>query len=242
MIWLAFRKALTIHSGWRDRLVTWWTRCEYGHVEMILEIKCPGARNCTYCQKTQATSAPEGHKHYINISVTHEDPVFYCIDRKFDEDEQKWIFLQLPVDGSDTVCNIVEFIQRQLDKDYNHSGCCCNLVCCCFGNWCGASKKTDATSSEKDSSKWFCSELIVAALQEGGYHREFDMEPRLTTPQHLFNMASKCVGTKVTHHPRTALHHQKIKQQEMLNQRLSQRNDATYNINFNSSSERRQRY
>jgi hypothetical protein len=182
-------------------------------VELIIQMSCIGIKQCTFCKKEAYTQTPYQLKHYINISVTQMSPVYYTVDRVFDNNPS-WVFIQLPVASMDVVRNLWQFVLQQLDKPYNGTGCCFNMLCgycccCCCGSYCGAGKRRKFYSSEDNNmdyaedepTKWFCSELVVATLQHVGYTDQFNIEPRLSTPQTVFDLATTVVGAVTTLHP-----------------------------------------
>jgi hypothetical protein len=157
-------------------------------------------------------------KHYINITVNRNDSVFYSIDRMFDSQPHMWVFVQLPVFDPQMITTMLQFIRQQLDKEYNNIGCCWNLVCCfgcLFGSFCGSKKLTPQDVYDDRARAWFCSELVTATLQIGGYGDVFTTEPRYTTPQMLFDNATQIVGSCITEAPR--------KQSEQKNRRITAR-------------------
>lgn len=212
MLWLAFKKSS--RNTYKERLVAWWNRAVYGHVELIMEIRCPGPKTCPLCDIKRRHAPPLSlataatTKHYVNLAVHQNEPVFFNIDRTFESNMAAWVFVQIPVLQRHSPENMLRFMQRQLDKDYNDLGCWCNLVfgsvcqCyCCRG--CAAStgvrKLSPADVDEADDvDQWFCSELVTATLQVGGFDDVFDMDPCATTPQQLFNKATQIAGARIT--------------------------------------------
>jgi len=210
MIWLAFRKMIHADSSYTDRVVSWWTKSTYGHVELLLEIRCMGPLTCTLCKQKPGDASrvmPPGMKHYINVSVGLNESVFYSIDRAFDSRPELWVFVQIPVYKHISTSGMLNFIRLQLAKEYNTIGCWCNmLMCCgCLGKRCGSRKLTPLDIEDGKATAWFCSELITATLQIGGYDDVFDSEPRFTTPQMLFDKATQITGTLITECPRKPL-------------------------------------
>jgi hypothetical protein len=144
-------------------------------------------------------------RHTINVSANERDAVFYSIDRMFDSNPHLWVFLQLPVAEPARLNDMLAFVRRQLDKEYNKIGCLWNMLCCCCGHQCGAGRvhrDEDSLEVSSRATAWFCSELVTALLQVGGYGETVDTEPRLTTPQMLFDKAATMVGVRVSECPR----------------------------------------
>lgn len=190
VVYLAFKRVLsTSDLSWCQRFIHYWNNDMYVHVELLLVVNCTGNR-CIYCRAMHTSRPPADRMHYLSYSVLKRSSVFCDIDRQFDPG--CWTFVRIPVTSKDS---INKFLQLQMGKPFNRRGCVCNFLCC-FS--CGAKG-----SYRVENNRWFCSELVTAALQEVDLF--MDLIPCKTSPQQLYNKIGTIVDSTVCKHPN--IHH-----------------------------------
>jgi hypothetical protein len=188
MIWLAFRRSISEDSSLSQRVTAWWKQQEYTDVELVVEVRCVGVRQCGLCAYKRSNIVPEGLKHYVHVLTSLKNNVVYTVDRFQDIPSNNFVYVQLPVANTQVVTGMVAFVRNAIegDTDKNNGWWCCG--CCC---------RSKGNRDQPDRSYSSCIELICEALHESGF-AEFS-EPNNATA--LFLLSTQIVGTRVTEAP-----------------------------------------
>lgn len=171
------------------------------HVEIGFPVRCAGPSSCVYCNQEKEKPAhksdmkensPMRMHHTLSYSITGvpgKDKTFYYCDRVYNP--KRWTILSYKPSGDThkVIHTLSAFLYHQLDKDFNKDGYYRNFLPCVTPQ--GCLRVEDALECQK----WFCSELVIAALQHtqqvnAGEHMLPDQEvvPCQTSPNQLFRM------------------------------------------------------
>ena len=157
----------------------WNTAC---HVELVLEISCHS--RCVYC--TRRTGRRQHRVSYSVTTMPDRDRVFVTVDRAY---KQRWLLFALTLNKAQFQ-RIQLFLQKQRGKPFNNRGAWWNFLCArfCLLPPLGCRYRADCEYS--DHTEWFCTEMVVAALQSVGLCSYRD--PCCVSPNELLAVLATC--------------------------------------------------
>ena len=167
---------------WLNKLAVYMTKrrsdrypCGHiSHVEIMFEVKVGVWYRCSinkmtgFYQKDGKIKWVPGKVHYKQINR---------------ESMQEYDYFQLPMPRAKQAV-VHGFCLSQVDGGFNFWGYVLNFF---LPFWRIGTRRFDPEAFEEPNN-WFCSELIVAALQSGGYFT--DQEARATSPNDLYRLCS----------------------------------------------------
>jgi len=161
LVWLGFRRlGESSKEHWLNRTAVYWTRKrgdvspggELVHVEIALQPR--EHEHLRYSINKLTIVVDRDGKEKFEKGRVHE----HMLDRESTR-KYRWVAVRVPRDRQKVM---YDFLQAQLDTDFNFWGYCLNNFVPGFLNI-GARRVTDRTHLRKR--RWFCSEVVLACLQ-----------------------------------------------------------------------------
>ncbi len=164
--------------------VAYWSRGDVVHTELVLDERCPGVSQCKRCAlqapPERSTRTTVHRLTYVIVSAPQEYAhVILCLDRHL-VSNPRYRYVLIPVNGPQGEI-IKSFLDQQLDKPFNYLGFYLNFISCCCLGYRGGDKQRALRNS-----RWFCSELCVAALQQ--IDILLDYRPCKVSPTQLYDI------------------------------------------------------